>query len=113
MLRFPFVSRDRFEDERKRAERAEAKVESLEQQLLAALRPVPVSPLRTEPLVLTEDTDLSTVLPIQGKPTLASITAQANKAARDRVKAPGSPSIAMELYQEAAKKPVLKAANGD
>lgn len=118
-MRFPFVSRERFDDERARCLKLEHEVERLRELLSPALRATPPPPeIRTvEKITLTEGTDFATIMPA-GRPTLAHITSEANKAALERAKTPGAAGIAHELAEFAAKRPVLtrsapKAVNGD
>jgi hypothetical protein len=95
-MRFPFVSRERFDEERTRAQKAEEALESMRQKFLDYLQREPA------PLALDENTDLSTIQPIGGRPTIANVIGIAN---RDAFKASqtGGPSPA-KVLQEARDK---------
>jgi hypothetical protein len=109
-LPLPWVSRERFNEERARREKAEADLEALRLKFLDYLErhPAALPPIG-------EDTDLSRIQPIAGKPTIAMVTAKANLDAFKRATTPGSKGIAQELEENQAKmyRPIKAAANGN
>lgn len=92
-MRLPFVSRERLEEQQRRCEKLEIEVRELLLLALPGLRP------QLEMAPLTPETDLSGVVPISGRPTLAIITANANRAAQQRAKQIGSMPISQELAE--------------
>lgn len=105
-MKLPFVSRERFDDERKRAEKAEASLEEIRAQFLDY-----IDRHRVAPLTLGEDTDLGRVQPINGRPTIANVISEANTAAYRA--AQGGRSLAEELDRQREKILTIKrAANG-
>ena len=116
-MKFWFVSRERFEDERKRCAKLEAEIERLHELLIPGLR-APTPEPAVETLQIGENTDLSKIVPIQGKPTIAFIMGKANQAAALAAQIPGAKGIARELAERA--RPAVaaapappKAVNGD
>jgi hypothetical protein len=100
-MKWPWVSRDRYEDERERSRRLEGELERLREILIPQLRPA------VAPLVLTENTDFSKVQPIAGKPTIANVMADANRAAFKASQTPGAKGIARELAESQQKRAVV------
>lgn len=94
-MRFPFVSRDRYDELLARTQKLEQENRELLETLIPSLRATPMLPS------LTAETDLSGIQPIANKPTLAQITASANRAAAQRAKTPGSASVVEELNEAA------------
>lgn len=93
----PFVSRERFEDERARAVKAETAL-AVSESALESLREKFLDYIdkhRIQPLVLDEETDLGKVQPIRGRPTIANVISEANTAAY--VSAKSGHSLAEEL----------------
>ena len=113
------VSRERFEDERRLRLKAEAELEETRNALIEAIReqvPKPPEVPKVETLTLKEDTDLSQVTPIPGRPTIAYIVGKANQAAALEAKTMGARGIAAKLADtmRVPKRETLpKAANGD
>ena len=101
-MKWPWVSRDRYDEERARTLKLETELKELREILIPQLRPAP-----PPPIVLTENTDFSKVQPIPGKVTLAMVTAEANKAAFKRAQTPGSKGIAQELAESQKIKAVV------
>ncbi len=93
-MRFPWVSRERYEELKERLEKVEAQRDSL-----LGLTPKQV----TQSIVVDENTDLSQVQPIPNKPTLAMITAAANKEAKKRALDPNGKPIPVELAEAGLK----------
>jgi hypothetical protein len=93
-MKFPFVSRERLEEQQRRCAVLEEQVREMLQAFVPALRRESAYP-PMEPV--TPQTDLASIHPIPGRPTLASITSMANKDARDRAKNPNAQSVAQEL----------------
>jgi hypothetical protein len=102
-MKWPFVSRERFEDERARNEELKAEIRQLREVLIPQLRQAPAA----TPL-LAENSDLSKIQPIPGKPTLAVVIAAANKAAYDRSRTIGARSITEDLAEAQAHMARLK-----
>jgi hypothetical protein len=92
-MKWPWVSRERFEDAKEAIARLQAENKELREILIPQLREAPV------PLALTENTDFSKVQPIPGKPTLAVVMGEANKAAFERARTPGARSITEDLAE--------------
>jgi len=92
-MRFPFVSRDRYDELLARTQ----KLEQENRELLETLIPT----LRYSPAAVSTAPEVSSMQPIANKPTLAQITARANKAAAERAKTPGSTSVVEELNEAA------------
>jgi len=113
-MQFPFVSRERFNDERQRAVKAEAALveaqaalETMRQKFLDY-----IERHRIEPLKLDEKTDLGSVQPIAGRPTIANVISFANEGAY-KAAVSGGESVARQLERERAKlMDIKKAANG-
>jgi hypothetical protein len=113
-MQLPFVSRERFNDERARAVKAEtALVES--QNALEEMRQKFLDYIerhRIEPLKISEDTDLGSVQPIGGRPTIANVISYANAGAY-KAAASGGESVVKVLERERAKiMDIKRAANG-
>ena len=92
-MNFPFVSRERFDEERARAVKAETALDELRQKFLDYIQNQQTAP------VIGEDTDLSKIQPIPGKPTIANVIAFANVAAFKRSQVEGAKGIAEELAE--------------
>jgi hypothetical protein len=107
-MAFWFVSRERFEDERRRCEKLEAELERLRELLIPGLRaPTPAAaPVEVPMLTLTEGTDFEDIQPISGRPTIAQIVGSANRAALERTRTPGAAGIAHELAEQ-MRRPVV------
>lgn len=93
-MRFPFVSRDRYDELLARTAKLEQENRELLETLIPTLRYSP-------PAVSTSPEVASSLQPIANRPTLAQITARANKAAAERAKTPGSTSVVEELNEAA------------
>ena len=89
-MKFPFVSRERFEEAQERI----AKLEELLLGKLAEPSVVPIDPLKAIDFSKTSFT---------GRPTLESVRAEARKEAIRRFKTPGSKPISVELQEAALK----------
>ncbi len=94
-MQFPFVSRERFVESQDRIRRLEEENRRLTEILIPAMRAPSESPLR-----IAEDSDLSKIQPIPGKPTIASIQAEANLAALKNSEIPGAKSIAESVQEK-------------
>jgi hypothetical protein len=92
-MRLPFVSRERFDESQKRIADLEAQLKQAAADLLAAKIEAATVGMR-----VPSDVD-PMMQPIPGRPTIATITAAANKAAEDRAKIPGAKGIADELRE--------------
>ena len=92
-MRLPFVSRERFDEERARAVKAEADLEAMREKFLAYLQTASVAP------VIGENTDLSTIQPIAGRPTIANVIAIANRDAYKAAQVPGAKGVAAQLEE--------------
>ena len=92
-MRLPFVSRERFDEERARVVKAEADLEAMREKFLAYLQTAPVAP------VIGENTDLSTIQPIAGRPTIANVIAIANRDAYKAAQVPGAKGVAAQLEE--------------
>ena len=118
--KLPFISRERFEDERARCLKLEAEVERLQRILIPDAHSREEAPPKhiRENLRLTEGTDFATILPIPGKVTIAKVINEANRAAMERSKTQGALGISEELATAAAQRPIVtpfrkKAVNGN
>ena len=94
-MKLPFVSRERFDDERARCEKLEAELAELRKLLIPGLAP------QVKPLIPKMDvnTDLSTVQPIPGRATIAMVTSAANRAAFTRSQTPGAKPLSQEVAE--------------
>ena len=92
-MRLPVVSRERFDEERARAVKAEADLEAMREKFLAYLQTASVAP------VIGENTDLSTIQPIAGRPTIANVIAIANRDAYKAAQVPGAKGVAAQLEE--------------
>jgi hypothetical protein len=97
-LKLPFVSRERFDEERARRQKAESELDAMRDKFLAYIEsqsaPAPV---------IGADTDLSKITPINGRPTIANVIATANRDAYKASQIPGAKSVAAQL-EESQKK---------
>jgi hypothetical protein len=109
-MKLPFVSRERFEQEQCRSQKLEAELEKLREILIPQLRAAPADALLKS---ITADADLSKIQPIQGKPTIALVMADANREAYRRAQVPGAKGVAEELAEKAQGLMQRRAANGD
>lgn len=91
-MTLPFVSRGRFEDAQARI----AQLEAENRRLLAMLLPTSEEKPKAEPISLSE-ADLSKIQPVPGRATVATITADATKAAYGRLHTPEKRSLAEDL----------------
>lgn len=95
-MRFPFVSRERFEDEKARADKFEALY-------LKSLAPL-VNAAAPAPLLPPTDAPLEAWQPIPGKPTIMTVINKANHDAAARAKDPNAKlSVAQELAEKDSK----------
>ena|SRR5271157_334066 len=106
-MKLPWVSRERFEDERERSRKLEEELVKLRELLIPQLRTAPAAPAAT---LIGMDTDLSKIQPISGKPTLAVVMADANREAYRRAMSPGAKSVSEELSENA--KNMRRVSNG-
>jgi hypothetical protein len=90
---WPFVSRDRFDDERARAVKAETALEALRVKFLEYIEHQQTLP------VIGEDTDLSKIQPIAGRPTIANVISFANAGAYKRAQTYGAKGVSEELAE--------------
>jgi hypothetical protein len=97
-MKFPFVSRERFEDAQRRIATLESEREHLLATFVPALRSEPVS----IPVTYVPAENAAPIAPIPGRPTLQLITAQANRAAKKAAEI-GAPSIVAQLQEAALK----------
>jgi hypothetical protein len=105
---WPFVSRERFDEERVRREKAESDLEVLREKFLDYLERHPAALP-----VIGADTDLSKIQPISGRPTIANVIATANRDAYAAAQVPGAKGIAAQLEEARTKLfKIKKAANG-
>ena len=89
---FPFVSRERFDEERARALKAEDALEALRLKFLDYLERHPAALP-----VIGEDTDLGKIQPIAGRPTIANVISFANQSAFAAAQVPGAKGAAAQL----------------
>ncbi len=104
----PFVSRERFEEEHKRAQKAEDALEALRVKFLDYLERHPAAMP-----VIGAETDLSKIQPISGRPTIANVIGFANQSAFAAAQVPGAKGVAAQI-EEARQKitRVKREANG-
>jgi len=103
-LKLPFVSRERFEDEKARADKFEALY-------LKSLAP-PVNATAPEALMPPKDAPLEAWQPIPGKPTIMSVINKANHDAAARASDPNAKlSVSEELARKDSK--LFRRASGD
>ncbi len=100
-MRWPFVSRERFDEERARAVKAETALDELREKFLDYIANQTAVP------VIGEATDLSKIQPISGRPTIANVIATANIEAYKRAQAGGKP-LSQEVAEAQAKMSNLK-----
>lgn len=94
-MRLPFVSRERFEEAQARIKELEDKNNVLTERLILS-----AEKSKSSGIDLSED-DLSKIKPIAGRPTIASIQAEANTAAYRNAQTPGAKSLAVQLAEHA------------
>jgi hypothetical protein len=105
-MKFPFVSRERFDEERARALKAEKELEEMRAKFLAFLESEPTP-------AIGDGTDLGKIQPIAGRPTIANVIAYANTEAFRRAQTPGARGVSEDLALARAKLTTIKkAANG-
>lgn len=106
-MKLPWVSRERFDEERSRAIKAEDALEAMREKFLAYLQATPTMPM------IGENTDLGKVQPISGRPTIANVIDVANRDAYDRARM-GGKSVTEELKEARSRMNRTKAAaNGN
>ena len=91
-MKFPWVSRERFEEERSRAQKAESDLEALRAKFLDYLERHPAALP-----VIGAETDLSKIQPISGRPTIANVIGFANQSAYAAAQVPGAKGVAAQL----------------
>lgn len=94
-MKLPFVSRERFDEAREQIAALEKERQQLFDRILVLSGQKPIFGELPKAVELPAP-DLTGLEPIQGKPTLANITAKANKEAHKRA-AEGKDSIIAEL----------------
>lgn len=95
-MKFPFVSRERLNEAKDRIAALEAANIALREQLTEA-RIAAATPHRN----IEEPIDIDTTWqPIPGKPTIAVVMSEANKAAQKRAETPNAKGIAQELEEK-------------
>jgi hypothetical protein len=97
-MRFPWVSRERFDEERSRAVKAEADLEALRAKFLDYLERHPAALP-----VIGAETDLSKIQPISGRPTIANVIGFANQSAYAAAQVPGAKGVAAQLDEMRAR----------
>ena len=97
-MRFPWVSRERFDEERSRAQKAETDLEALRTKFLDYLERHPAALP-----VIGAETDLSKIQPIQGRPTIANVIGFANQSAYAAAQVPGAKGVAAQLDEMRAR----------
>ena len=97
-MRFPWVSRERFNEERSRAQKAEADLEALRAKFLDYLERHPAALP-----VIGAETDLSKIQPISGRPTIANVIGFANQSAYAAAQVPGAKGVAAQLDEMRAR----------
>jgi len=97
-MRFPWVSRERFNEERTRAQKAEDALEALRTKFLDYLERHPAALP-----VIGAETDLSKIQPIQGRPTIANVIGFANQSAYAAAQVPGAKGVAAQLDEMRAR----------
>lgn len=112
-MKLPFVSRERFDDERARAVKAETALEQAKDDLetLRGKFLEYIDKHRIAPLVLNEETDLGNVQPIRGRPTIANVISEANTAAYTSAKTGKSIAEELDRQREQIQK-IKRVANG-
>ena len=107
-MNFPFVSRERFDEERARALKAEDALEALRVKFLDYLERHPAALP-----VIGEDTDLGKIQPITGRPTIANVISFANQSAFTAAQVPGAKGVAAQIEEARLKlMRVKREANG-
>jgi len=91
-MKIPWVSRERFDEERARAVKAETALEDLRQKFLDYIQNQ-----QSAAPVIGENTDLSKIQPIAGRPTIANIIDIANRDAYKIAQIPGAESVTEQL----------------
>ena len=99
-MKLPWVSRERFDEERERNQKLEAELNRLRELLIPQLRTPPAASAES---IIGMDTDLSKIQPIAGKVTLSMVTSAANREAYKRSQTAGAKSVAEELTENAQK----------
>ena len=89
-MKLPFVSRERLEEAQSRVEKLETEKNEMFDRILLLSGQRPIFG-EVPQAVAAPAPDLSDYKPIPGKPTLASITSQATRAAMKRAKEHGKP----------------------
>ncbi len=108
-MKLPWVSRERFDEERARAVKAETALEELRQKFLDYIQSQQVAST-----VIGENADLSKIQPIAGRPTIANIIDIANRDAYKIAQTPGAKSVVEQLDEARSKMNRTKAAaNGN
>lgn len=108
-MKLPWVSRERFDEERARAVKAEAALEELRQKFLDYIQNQQIAAP-----VIGDGTDLSKIQPISGRQTIANIIDVANRDAYKAAQIPGAKGIAQQLEEARSKMNRIKAAaNGN
>lgn len=90
-MRWP-VSRERFEEVKSRADRLEEEKRALQLEIMALKIAAATTFDRSAPVEAWQ--------PIPGKPTIAIVTAEANKAALRAAETPGAKGVAQELMEQ-------------
>jgi hypothetical protein len=93
-MKLPWVSRERFDEERSRAVKAEEALEAMRAKFLDYLERHPASSM-----IIGEDTDLGKIQPIAGRPTIANVIAIANRDAYKAAQVPGAKGVAAQLEE--------------
>lgn len=91
-MRLPFVSRERFEEEKWRADKLLIENRDLQLQVMELKIAAATTFDRSAPVEAWQ--------PIPGKPTIAIVTAEANKAALRAAETPGAKGVAQELMEK-------------
>jgi hypothetical protein len=102
-MKLPFVSRERFDEKAAEVERERARADKIQEDL-DALRTKFLDYIdrhRVAPLTIGEDTDLGSIQPIAGRPTIANVISDANSAAYRA--AQNGKSITREIEEASAK----------
>jgi hypothetical protein len=107
-MKFPWVYRERFDEERARVQKAEEALEALRLKFLDYLERHPAALP-----VIGADTDLGKIQPIAGRPTIANVISFANQSAFAAAQVPGAKGAAAQLEEERMKMMrVKREANG-
>lgn len=108
MIKLPWVSRERFDEERARAQKAEEALEAMRAKFLDYLERHPAALP-----VIGENTDLGKIQPIAGRPTIANVISFANQSAFAAAQVPGAKGVAAQLEEARLKlMRVKREANG-